>query len=165
MIINYFAYGSNLSSHRLLQRIPGARIAGIAFLEKHRLSFRMNSSDGSGKCDMVITGSKDHFVPGVIYQITPDEKQVLDGFESLGDAYFDKTIQVTTTDNTIIEAVTYYALIINANISPYHWYKEHVLRGATEHELPKQHIEWIKETTSMDDPDHARNKRELLIYQ
>ncbi|MFT5506818.1 MAG: gamma-glutamylcyclotransferase [Gammaproteobacteria bacterium] len=165
MTINYFAYGSNLASNRLLQRIPGARVRSFAFLEKHQLSFRMNSNDESGKCDIVITGHSDQVVPGVVYKITPDEKLILDEYESLGVAYFDKTIQVKMPDNSVIEAITYYGIITNAKNPPYHWYKEHVLRGAIEHGLPNDHINWIKDSPSVDDPDQVRSERELLIYR
>jgi hypothetical protein len=40
MQTNYLAFGSNVASHRLLQRLPMYRFSRIAKLKRHRLSFQ-----------------------------------------------------------------------------------------------------------------------------
>jgi len=36
--------------------------------------------------------------------------------------------------------ITYFATDIEKSVIPYHWYKQHVLRGALEHNLPRDYI-------------------------
>ena len=51
--MRYFAYGSNMSSRRLRERMPGARAESRAILPCHRLAWHKIGKDGSGKCDIV----------------------------------------------------------------------------------------------------------------
>ena len=160
----YFAYGSNMASHRLLYRIPGAKYLGIAWLPQHRLRFRKSDNGESGKCDIEITGNQLDCVHGVVYQISAQEKIILDRHEGLGVGYNEKRVEISTNSDQILSAFTYYALKIDESMVPYHWYKGHVLTGAIEHGLPADYIELIEATPSKIDPDHIRSERELAIY-
>lgn len=164
MKINYFAFGSNLSSRRLLQRIPEASVHCVATLNRHRLCWRKNDRGQSGKCDIEFTGNIDDIVYGIIYLMTDDQKRVLDAYETAGFGYDHKHIEVITADGDIVEAFTYYALDIDHLQQPYHWYKEHVLRGALEHDFPPHYVEHIRATPSIDDHDPERHQREMSIY-
>lgn len=164
MKLNYFAFGSNLASHRLLQRIPAASIGSVATLTEHQLCWRKNDRGQSGKCDIAFTGDPGHLVYGVIYHMTVAEKRVLDGYECAGFGYDHKHILVTDLNGEHINAFTYYALDIDHNQQPFHWYKEHVLRGALEHAFPADYVESIRNTPSIDDHDLERHHRELAIY-
>ena len=164
MTIHYFAYGSNLASHRLLERLPNAIIDRVATLRDHRLCWRKNDAGQSGKCDIEFTGNCDDIVYGVLYLLTHEEKQNLDIYETHGFGYLDKIVKVTRDCGNTVKAITYYAIDIDDFQQPYHWYKEHVLRGAREHDFPKLYIEWIEQQESIDDTDVERVRRELLIY-
>jgi gamma-glutamylcyclotransferase len=164
MQISYFAFGSNLASHRLLQRLPKARLSGVARLKEYRLSFRKSDAGESGKCDIEFTANPTDIVIGVIYQISDDDRLILDQFEGLGWAYDSKQVEVTTNSEETLSAFTYTALDIDTSMTPYHWYKEHVLRGAVEHDFPPQYIQFIKSIKSKADPDQQRSERELSIY-
>jgi gamma-glutamylcyclotransferase len=164
MSIIYFAYGSNMASHRLLQRLPGAKVLGVAKLAQHQLSFRKNDQGLSGKCDIELTGRVSDEVIGVIYDISLENKQALDQIEGLGSGYDEKTVELRSDSGQTLFAVTYFALDIDNNMIPYHWYREHVLRGAIEHNLPESYIATIREIPSKMDPDYIRNERELAIY-
>jgi predicted AAA+ superfamily ATPase len=61
--LHYFAYGSNMLSTRLIARAPSARAAGLGSVAGMSLQFHKTSTDGSGKCDMVIGQSGDSVVP------------------------------------------------------------------------------------------------------
>ncbi len=119
-----------MASHRLLQRLPMARFSEIAHLKQHRLSFRKNDAGQSGKCDVEFTGNSTDIVTGVIYKISDDDRLILDQYEGLGLAYDSKQVEVTTESKETLYAFTYTALNIDSSMTPYHWYKEHVLRGA-----------------------------------
>ena len=164
MKINYFAFGSNLSSARLLERIPEASKHCVAILEQHRLCWHKKGRDLSGKCDIDFTGNPEDTVYGVIYQVTHDEKLALDAYEGAGIGYERREIEVTALHGELIEVFTYYAIEVDQRRQPYHWYKEHVLRGALEHGLPQHYVEYIRVTPSIDDHDAERHHRELSIY-
>ena len=54
--------------------------------------------------------------------------------------------------------------ITDATLNPYNWYKEHVLRGARENNLPHDYISIIEKIESLPDPDMDRHEQELAIY-
>jgi gamma-glutamylcyclotransferase len=162
--LNYFAFGSNLSSPRLLERIPEASVHCVATLHQHRLCWRKNDRGQSGKCDIEFTGSMEDIVYGVIYLMTHPEKLELDVYETAGFGYDHMHVEVTSTQGEVIDAFTYFALDIDHSQQPFHWYKEHVLRGALEHEFPTHYVEHIRTTPSINDHDNERHQRELSIY-
>jgi gamma-glutamylcyclotransferase (GGCT)/AIG2-like uncharacterized protein YtfP len=164
-MVYYFAYGSNMSRSRLRHRLPSARSVGIARLTEHQLRFhKVGHCDGSAKCDAYLTGDSGHQVIGVLYQISLEEKPCLDEVEGVGDGYEEKRVAVETDEGDIIEVFTYHATLINPDIKPYDWYRQHVLIGAREHDLPETYIDEILRIPTIDDPDTARQARELAIY-
>ncbi len=164
MSVTYFAYGSNMASHRLLFRIPDARQIDTAMLPQHRLRFRKSDNGESAKCDIEFTGDQADSVHGVVYRISQQGKKILDQHEGLGIGYREEKVELTTKIGETLPAITYYALIVDDNLVPYHWYKEHVLRGAMEYNLPADYIASIREMPSKMDPDYIRSERELAIY-
>lgn len=162
--IFYFSYGSNMSTPRLTNRVPSARVVSIAQLRLHRLKFHKKSRDGSGKCDVEYTSNANDLVYGVVFQISASEKKELDRKEGLGNGYKEKTVSVITQNGEILETVTYYATSIDSTLKPYDWYKEHVLRGAREHGLPPGYIASIEAVNAIADPDKSRYEKELSIY-
>jgi len=103
-------------------------------------------------------------VYGVIYLMTHTEKLELDVYETAGFGYDHMHVEVTGMQDEVIDAFTYFALDIDHSQQPFHWYKEHVLRGALEHDFPTHYVEHIKATPSIDDHDNERHHRELSIY-
>ena len=164
MKINYFAFGSILSSPRLLQRIPRASKHCVARLDYHQLRWHKSGRDRSGKCDIFHTGDTGDLVYGVVYRVSHAEKLELDAYEGAGIGYERRDISVTALSGESIDVFTYFALEIDHLLQPYHWYKEHVLRGAIEHALPPHYVENIRAMSSVDDHDTQRHHRELSIY-
>ncbi len=164
MQLNYFAFGSNLSSPRLLQRLPAASLHCVATLTGHRLRWHKKGRDRSGKCAIDPTDNHADRVYGVIYRMTIEERHQLDLIEGHGIGYQRRQVEVLTLAGDRIEVFTYYATDIDDARQPYHWYKEHVLRGALEHGFPIHYVEQIRATASIDDHDPGRHGRELSIY-
>jgi gamma-glutamylcyclotransferase len=158
----YFAYGSNMSFKRLNERISNITRLGVATLYQHDLRFhKASEKDGSGKCDIFETNDPEHLVIGVVYEIDPVEKPTLDKYEGLG--YEVKQVSVDM-NGKLITAYAYFATLIDQELKPLHWYKEHVLRGARENSLPDDYVSKIEMVDSVDDHDVDRHKRELEIY-
>ena len=162
--IFYFAYGSNMSTPRINRRIQSATVLSSACLAGHCLRFRKKSVDGSAKCDIEYTQVGEDRVHGVVYEIPAREKTVLDRFEGLGNGYEDKQVSIIVHGSEVITATTYFATHIDASLKPYHWYKEHVLRGAYEHALPGDYVATIETVHSVHDPDTDKHTAELSIY-
>jgi hypothetical protein len=163
----YFSYGSNMSSLRLGARVPAACKVGVGVLQGHRLIFhKISNKDASAKCDAYETGDPLHQIYGVVYSMPAAERPILDRFEGLGYGYEIKEVAVEMQDGSVIDAFTYYATRVDPHLKPFHWYKEHVLRGAREHALPPSYIhQQIETVVSVDDKDRQRHERELAIYQ
>ena len=163
-IVRYFSYGSNMSSRRLLERVPSAAFLSIATLKGHRLQFHKKSRDGSGKCDAEHTADHDDCVIGVVFEMSVSDKKELDQKECLGFGYKKKTVTVVLESGDQIETATYSATETIAALKPYHRYKEHVLRGARENNLPHDYIAIIEKIESVPDPYMDRHEQELAIY-
>ena len=162
--IIYFAYGSNMSTPRIQRRVESVTVLSTGHLPEHVLRFHKRSVDGSAKCDIEHTQHPDDKVYGVIFEIHTSEKAVLDQYEGLGNGYEEKCVSTYLPDGRVIAATTYYATHIDASLQPYHWYKEHVLRGAREHALPDEHIAAIEAIGSIADPNQSNHAAELSIY-
>jgi len=154
-----------MSTRRLLNRVASASRLSIATLREHELKFhKIGSVDRSAKCDAAETGNPDHFVIGVVFDISESDKPLLDQKEGLGHGYEIKNVSIELSDGTRIEAFTYYATHIDPDLKPFHWYKEHVVRGARENGFPDEYIQVIESIDSVSDPDNARHETELGIY-
>lgn len=155
----YFAYGSNMFSARLNERVPSARKVTTGSLSAHRLCFHKVGRDGSAKADMFYTGDTSDVLYGVIYQINGEDKVHLDRAESLGHGYQQKEL-VLATELGELNAFSYYALKIAAKtLPPFDWYHALVVHGAKEHQLPLHYINEIAAHNTLEDDDLARAKK------
>ena len=160
----YFAYGSNLSTVRLTKRVPSAELLTTGRLTHHRLIFHKIGRDSSAKCNAFFTGQLDDYLYGALYKINPAHKKHLDQAEGLGNGYEIKHVTIVTGSEKNINAFTYYATRIAADIKPFHWYKQHVLSGVKEHNFPEPYIEKITLIDTLEDKDQKRTKQEMSIY-
>ena len=163
----YFSYGSNMSSKRLADRVPSAKFIAVATLTKHILKFhKISKKDGSGKCDALETANQNDKIFGVVFDISESEKPELDRKEGLHSGYEEKTVEVNSIDDgESMEVTTYYATNCDPSLKPYHWYKEHVIRGAKENGLPEIYIQSISKVESIADPKPERHEEEMQIYR
>lgn len=162
-LVNYFAYGSNMSSRRILSRVPSARVFMRARLIGYQLCFHKHSLvDGSAKCDAYLTGAAEDVVWGVLFSLDKSEKTQLDVIE--GDGYVSTLVEVELADGGMLQAMTYRATMIKPELKPFDWYKRHVLEGAREHDLPSEYIAGIEAVKAVADADIERRARELGIY-
>lgn len=162
-MIYYFAYGSNLHPLRLQQRVPSAELVQVASYTQHQLVFHKQGHDGSGKCNMHVTGTMSDMVYGAIYRMHADHKAVLDRFEGKG--YEDKKI-VLSCNGLEYDCFAYLAQQshIVHSMKPYHWYKQLVIHGAKYLQLPGEYISRIESVESIEDADNDRRmENELLV--
>lgn len=163
--MKYFAYGSNMSERRLRERVPGAERIGVYTLFAHSLRFHKLSSDGSGKCDALFTGSSYDYVIGALFEISDEEKKDLDRAEGLGYGYEQKIVSLIDAKGNDLNAITYYATRTDPSLLPYTWYLYHVIHGANETGVPVDYLSFIQRTESKKDPDMNRDAKERAIYK
>ena len=148
--ITIFAYGSNMFTERIRERVPSALRLSIGQLSGHTLRWHKRGQDGSGKCDAEVTKCDTDVVWGVVYVCRASEKLDLDIIEGLGMGYDEKEVEILTETN-IIKAFMYCATDKDPSLYPYHWYKAFVVNGAREHGLPQDYIERIEAVSSIPD--------------
>ena len=149
----YFAYGSNLLSHRLIARCPSARAMGPGRLRQRRLTFSKYSFiDGSGKATLQ-PGSED--AHGVLYRLTTADLAVLDRIEGVGKGYDRLTVEIES-DRQTLAAETYLATAPVDGQAPFDWYLALILAGMLEHGLPATALQHLLRTNPVADPDPER---------
>ena len=162
MTLYYFAYGSNMSPHRLRERVPAIEAISVARLAGYALCWHKPGRDGSAKCDIVCAGDSE--VYGVVYRIARADKPLLDRYEGLGVGYNAGEVELECRDGGRITAFTYMAAITERGLKPFSWYKHHTLFGARSFALPPAYVDQICAVPAVTDPDSERHERELSIY-
>ena len=149
----YAAYGSNLHPLRLAKRIESAEFVGTSFLSDWSLHFHKRGADGSGKGNVLSGGEGVHVA---IFEISADDKLILDGIEGVG--YTATVLEVPTFG----DCASYVAdeSHIDGALEPYDWYKELVKMGARAHGFPANYVSRINAITACQDPDSERRARQ-----
>lgn len=155
-----FAYGSNLSSDRLRDRVPSATFIGRARLNGYCLRFHKRGADGSGKANAFRTGSANDCVWGAIFECPDDEKAVLDDIEN---GYNSDRVPVELDEGRVERVWVYLAdpAAIDETLKPYAWYHDYVLIGAEEHGLAAEYVERLRDQSAIRDPDPEREARHV----
>ena len=150
----YFAYGSNMLRQRLHARVGTLTELGAVCLARFRLTFSKRGNDGSGKCTLAVGGADD-IVWGVAFELSVQQKQLLDRFE--GPAYEVHEV-FPALGQRRLSAFTYISRPphIDAACRPFPWYKNLVLAGALQSGLPSHHISAIQAVPTIPDPDADR---------
>lgn len=165
--MRYFAYGANMHSQYLRRRLPDVTVLGAAKIMGYELHFHKYSyQDGSGKCNILQSRDPQQAVYGVLYEISPRSRYLLDKAEHLGYGTQDVTLKVypvCTQEHTSADseyAFTYIAHkeSIREDVSPFNWYHALVLAGAKEHNLPQSYINLIESHKSIEDPNYQRSR-------
>lgn len=156
------AYGSNMLTARLRERVSSARPVGTACLPGFSLRWHKVSVDGSGKCNVVEDATPGACVWGVFFAIESAQKDSLDKAEGLGKGYGDREVSVVLGGSTL-SAQTYVATRTDAAYLPYDWYKALVVAGAREHALPPDYVAVLEAQQCMVDANDERRRKNLRL--
>ena len=162
MRFRYLAYGSNMWPRRIELRLGSCAVVGVASLDGYALRFHKRGGDGSGKCDAFHTASSVDSLYGVVYSLTPAQRDLLDDFE--GPGYASRDVPVRTRSG-MLTAYVYVAKVghVAAGLQPFSWYKSIVEAGARTHDLPARYIESIATVRASPDPDPDRDSHHLAM--
>jgi len=164
LLINYLAFGSNLTPARLFARVGVCPVVGVASVPGYRMAFRKRGNDDSGKCDLFKSTVND-VAEGVVFALPEEKRAVLDRFEGVGNGY--EVVEIDADiDGTIQRVVAYQAQppFIDDDLKPYRWYRDFVLEGGRRFGLSPAWIEQVESTAFMEDSNEdraARNRRIL----
>ena len=152
--MRYAAYGSNLHSRRLRERISSAKLINTSFLPDWSLRFHKRSLDKSAKCNIVSGGNGIHIA---IFDISLADKATLDRIEGLGTGYAEVSLAVP--DIGVCMSYVAEDSFIDSSLAPYDWYKELVLLGACAHGFPVDYTDKIRAVSACQDPDPCRSAK------
>ncbi|MDG2305971.1 MAG: gamma-glutamylcyclotransferase [Candidatus Binatia bacterium] len=127
----YFAYGSNMEAAQMTTRVPEARSLGAGRLPAHRFSCNKIGRDGSAKAN--IEPSDGDEVWGVVFEISDAGLADLDRFEV---GYRREQVTVHLRDDATTECDAYLSDQVSPDLLPTRAYRDRMVRGAQEHELP-----------------------------
>ncbi len=163
--MNIFAYGSNMNQMRLQKRVSSAIKVCNAYIIGYKLQCNKVSTDGSTKGNIVFTNNSEDVVWGVIFEINNNQKPDLDRVEGLGNGYNETTLEFLNSNIVRIAAQVYIADegSVNNNLLPYDWYKEYILTGAIENQLPQEYIQKIQLMDYVVDEDNERRRRHFYV--
>lgn len=162
--LHYLAYGSNLHPVRLGERVASARLLGWLSLPGCRLAFHTVGGDGSGKCDLEVTGEAADTAYAALYELEASEKPALDAVE--GPPYGVENWQVTLSGQAY-SAFVYLARpeAVDPQRVPYAWYRDVVWRGAHYLGLPAEYVSAIARVPAEQDPDEERRHSHRALLE
>lgn len=140
----YFAYGSNMSSRRVIDREVEFSSSRRAILLGYSLSFTKPTKTGSAAAD--IQEEPGSMVEGVVFEMTEEGLKKLDVFEGVAkNQYARVNVRVYVSDlGRYVRAVVYKAIPYQAGIKPTIIYMSFIIKGAREHGLSPEYIEKLE---------------------
>lgn len=160
-----FAYGSNMNINRLTERVPSATKVANVFLSGYKLVCNKASKDGSVKANIVKSDIPGDIVWGILFKIDNTEKPLLDKAEGLGKGYTEDCLTFNGENKSKHVAQVYFAdsNSINNDLVAYDWYREFIITGAIQNQLPADYILQLQSIPFIPDPDEERRIKHFSI--
>ena len=126
-MLNYFAFGSNMSAQRMHERLGWSPSRSGAILPDYEMIFNKHSNDG-GKAN--IMSSPGNIVEGILYSVNEEDLLILDKFEGVSSKQYKRyEIEVRNNNKISIPAVAYKALNTGEVSAPTENYLNYILEG------------------------------------
>lgn len=132
----YFAYGSNMNLAQMASRCPGSTASGLATFADWR--FVINERGVA-----TIEESPGTRVLGVLWNVTADHIETLDGFEGLALGYYRRDVISVRHNGGLAEAYVYIDHRTDPG-APRPGYLERILAGANENGIPSEYIKELE---------------------
>lgn len=137
-----------MKKDRLRARISDVRDLGRAVLQGKKMVFNKPSKDGSSKANL--TDESDGEVWGALYELSTKSLERLDRIEG---GYDRETVHVLWKHKSV-PAYTYISSE-KVEAKPTESYKNSVVEGAREHDLPNDYIKYLQGLPSKPDPQKS----------
>ncbi len=126
-MLNYFAFGSNMSAQRMRERLGWSPSRLGAILPDFEMIFNKHSNDG-GKANIMY--SPGNLVEGILYSVNEEDLLILDKFEGVAVKQYKRhDIQVQNNKKKSVSAVAYKALNTGKVSAPTEEYLNYILEG------------------------------------
>ena len=126
-MLNYFAFGSNMSAKRMHERLGWSPSRSGAILNNYEMVFNKLSNDG-GKANIMY--SPGDLVEGILYSVNEEDLLILDKYEGVAAKQYKRyDIEVRNHNKNSIAAVTYKAINTGKVYSPTEEYLNYILEG------------------------------------
>lgn len=132
-----FAYGSNMDIAQMKSRCPSASMVSKATLKKYR--FIIN---GHGVATIVTDSSG--IVYGVLWEMTPEDENNLDGYEGVKSGTYNKAFADVETESGVSVKAMIYIAADNSHGYSRGGYMERIVAAARNHELPVNYTEELE---------------------
>ena len=100
----------------------------------------MNKKGKDGYYPTIIKVKFNEHVPGFIYCIPQKEMKKLDKYKGLGRGYRAAWLDAIDKNGKLVHFYTCIGLKLKNNLPVHDWYREYVLTGAKDHDLPEYYI-------------------------
>ncbi len=152
MKVMCFAYGSNMYTKQMRDRVSSAKPLGRAKLLNKRLVCNKRSDDCSGKANLEKAAGDT--VWGVLYEMDSAELNKLDAYEK---CYVRISLDVVDDNGSFVKAYVYVSSVLTDDARPYDSYKDLMIMGACEHHLPSFYVKRLKQIEPKPD-ERCRSK-------
>ena len=142
---------------RIRKLVPSAIPYQSGVLENYQLVFTKTGTTGSAKANLV--SDSEYQVPGILFKVAKSERGRLNRAER---GYEATLVTVKGNDGNSYEAFTYISNKPIKKRSPFSWYKQLMLEGASEHGLPGNHLKFLAEVPSLFDTNTNRTLTNLI---
>lgn len=135
--LTYFAYGSNLDLEQMRTRCPQSEALRPALLKGYRLRFQGYSARWDGGV-ATVTEDQSGEVPGLLYSMSQEDVQLLDGFEGFPKVYVRIGVEVQDETGVCQQVMTYQRFSETSSKAPSLLYFFQIWRGYKALGLPEQ---------------------------
>jgi gamma-glutamylcyclotransferase (GGCT)/AIG2-like uncharacterized protein YtfP len=131
----YFAYGSNMSKERLINRISPYYRAYPAILNGYKFKYNKQSIDGSSKAN--IEKCNESNVHGICYEIDHEKFEQLKSIEK---GYTSLYVQISEYNQARETAALTFISLDLSSAKPTESYRDIILEGAKEWEIDREYV-------------------------
>jgi len=126
-MLNYFAFGSNMSAQRMHERLGWSPSRSGVILPDYEMIFNKHSNDG-GKANIMYSSGDN--VEGILYSVNEEDLLILDKYEGVAAKQYKRyDIEVWNHNKNSIAAVAYKALNTGKVSAPTEEYLNYILEG------------------------------------
>lgn len=154
----FFAYDDRMFEPILRLALPQYQVLQLGYVEGYKLYFhRYSESLSGGKANMIRVDDSEQKVYGLLIEVPPRQKYLLDEASSLGYGVQETSVKVMTEQGAQF-ALTYVCHKDNVmeDLVPFSWYKDLLVAGAKNHQLPLEYIHHLENYASQVDQNSER---------
>lgn len=134
--IYYFAYGSNMDEKQMFNRCHNPILIGKGILNNYKFEL-----DSEGVATII--NSKNDIVYGIVWEISIDDKKILDKYEGVRNNCYKPTNLIIKKEDKDINALTYISLRDKNDGIRRKGYLEKIFNAAKKYNFPEEYLKYL----------------------